>query len=593
MKESRTVKALIKNLVQYGGYIVFALSMVYLTLLGLFSTSTTQLKKVIAEGEPEQWESYNYFLPDSPWKRLAVCTVVLILLLLGIYVWNKRKGNIGLGFMCLVFFIGCVIFIWQTKLVPISDSGKILNIARQLKEHNFEQFAVGGYMDRYPDQTGIVLLFYVICCIFGDGDYLFIQIGNAALLAGAYYVTGRIAGLLWGKKNRNVQDVTILLCTVFFPAWFYVTLVYGTIPGFAFGIFAFYLQLRYLDTGRLGYMVGAGACISFAIVWKTNSLIMFIAMCIYLVYDLIIKEDRRKKTVAALLLLVGMNALTSHGVNAAMEGITGMEVSKGMPKTAWVSMGLMESSYAPGVWNGHSVSLFEEHAYDYDATNEAAIQEIVQLLKLYASDLSYGVDFFGRKNAMQWNDPTFHCLAVIDGREPGEGRNMEALCEGPLRYKIEDMANSLQSVLLLGGCFYLLLTFGKLKKKELHEGEWLLGITVIGGLLFHMLWEGKPQYVLPYFWLLLPYSAAGFSGVAGRLLDLWEERKQDNEAARKKALQVLAGAGIICLVIGLTAVTSKLGIVASTVHIQNEPQRLAQYEEAVEKSLQEYESSSK
>lgn len=58
-------------------------------------------------------------------------------------------------------------------------------------------------------------------------------------------------------------------------------------------------------------------------------------------------------------------------------------------------------------------------------------------------------------------------------------------------------------------------------------------------------------------------------------------------------MQVLAGAGIICLVIGLTAVTSKLGIVASTVHIQNEPQRLAQYEEAVEKSLQEYESSSK
>ena len=40
----------------------------------------------------------------------------------------------------------------------------------------------------------------------------------------------------------------------------------------------------------------------------------------------------------------------------------------------------------------------------------------------------------------------------------------------------------------------------------------LLIVTFIGGLVFHfVLWETKAIYVLPYYFLLLPYTAIGIN----------------------------------------------------------------------------------
>lgn len=586
------MKAWMKNLFQYGCYLIFMLCAVYLTLLSLFGTSSVQFKNVMSGQEAERLQEYNFFLPDFPWKHLGICAVLLLLLCVAFYFCGKgfplgewQKKKVGFAWLGIPFFLFCVIFIFWADLYPISDPGKILNIARQIKEHNYEQFKVGGYMHRYPDQTGIVLLYYVARCIFGEKDYLAIQIWNAVLLTGAYFFLGKIAALLWGDKDGNVQDMTWLFCIAFFPVTLYITFVYGTIPGLAFSILAFYLQLQYMRTGRLAYSAGAAASISFAIVWKTNSLIMFIAMCVFLVYDLIMeKGERKKKTLAALLLLIAFKAIGSWAVDAAAESLTGMEVAEGMPKTAWIAMGLQETGGAPGVWNGYSVGLYEENGYDYGKTDAAAKEKIVDRITVFMDDRSYGVDFFGRKNAAQWNDPTFGSLSAVGGREDGDGRKLDNLCYGPLKYRVMNAANYLQSAVLMGVCFYLLL-----KRKDWERGEMLLGIAMVGGLLFHMFWEAKPQYVLPYFVLLLPYCAAGYSGMVQEVLVMWKERGQDVQRTKKRCWMAAAGAGIICVFIGMISILSGFRIVSYTVHIRNEQEQLERYEEAVRKSLTEYE----
>lgn len=35
-------------------------------------------------------------------------------------------------------------------------------------------------------------------------------------------------------------------------------------------------------------------------------------------------------------------------------------------------------------------------------------------------------------------------------------------------------------------------------------------LVVVGGFIFHTLWEAKAQYILPYFILLIPFSANGY-----------------------------------------------------------------------------------
>ena len=77
---------------QYGCYLIFGLCVVYLTLLSFFSTSSVQLKKVTSEWEPERLEEHIFFLPDSPWKHLAVC-LCLLLLLCFVFSFFKKKIN--------------------------------------------------------------------------------------------------------------------------------------------------------------------------------------------------------------------------------------------------------------------------------------------------------------------------------------------------------------------------------------------------------------------------------------------------------------------------------------------------------------------
>lgn len=574
---------IIKNLFQYGCYTIFALCAVYLTLLSLFSTSSVQLKKVMSEWEPERYEQHTFFLPDSPWKHLIVCALLLLLLCIFFSFMEKKKGKII--WLFIPFLLCCIIFVFGADLYPASDASKILRIARQIREQNFEQFEIGGYMHRYPDQTGIVLFYYVIHCLFGENDYLAIQVWNVLLLAGAYFFLGRIAALLWGDKDENVQEMTWLFCMVFFPMTIYVTFVYGTIPGLFFSILAFYMELKYMRTGKLVYGISAAASISFAIIWKTNSLVMFIAMCIFFVYDLIMeKGERKKRTLVVIAALIIVQRFSAWTVNAAMEGLTGVEVAKGMPKTAWVGMALQETGGTPGAWDGYSVGLYEENGYDYDKTNEAAKEKIAERIHIFLDDRSYGVDFFGRKNAAQWNDPAFGSLSVVDGREEDGKKKLDNLCHGPLKYGMAGVANYLHSAILMGVCFYLFLGI-----KGQKRGEMLLGITTVGGALFHTFWEAKPQYVLPYFLLLMPYCAMGYSGMAKRMLILWKERKKDADKTRRRCLSAAAGVGIICAFIGMISLLSGFRIISYTVHIQNKSEYLEQYEEAVQKELEEYE----
>ena len=105
------------------------------------------------------------------------------------------------------------------------------------------------------------------------------------------------------------------------------------------------------------------------------------------------KGERKKKTWILLAALIVIQRFSAWTVDAVMEGLTGIEPAEGMPKTAWIGMGLQETGGAPGVWNGYSVSLYEENGYDYDKTNEAAKEKIMDQILIFLDDRSYGVDF--------------------------------------------------------------------------------------------------------------------------------------------------------------------------------------------------------
>lgn len=48
-------------------------------------------------------------------------------------------------------------------------------------------------------------------------------------------------------------------------------------------------------------------------------------------------------------------------------------------------------------------------------------------------------------------------------------------------------------------------------------------IAVLGGFLFHMVWEANSRYIFPYFLLLLPYAALGLEMIPA----LFSKSKKD------------------------------------------------------------------
>ena len=133
----------------------------------------------------------------------------------------------------------------------------------------------------------------------------------------------------------------------------------------------------------------------------------------------------------------------------------------------------------------------------------------------------YALRFYVEKFTSQWNDPTYECYAMthISGDEP-RGPVADSIFHGRLHTMFEWFMNQYQT-LVYGGVFLWLL-YGFWRKKDL--SVLVLVIGVIGGFLFHMLWEAKGRYILPYFMLMLPMAAAGLAECSVRLKS-WLEKK--------------------------------------------------------------------
>ena len=65
--------------------------------------------------------------------------------------------------------------------------------------------------------------------------------------------------------------------------------------------------------------------------------------------------------------------------------------------------------------------------------------------------------------------------------------------------------NQFQQLIFFG----MLLSLFELWRRRDMESS-LLPLIILGGLLYHLLFEAKSQYVLPYFVLMIPMAAFGF-----------------------------------------------------------------------------------
>lgn len=505
-----------------------------LFLHSLFSTSFVGRVSLLDGSEQER----TLNITDSPLRHLFLFVFFTVSLYLARGLWQSAKQRclfrltsrcgrfVFWGLLFVTLAVGAA-FVLLTQLVPGSDPAKVYAAAMQWRRGDFSAFEEDAYLFRYPFQSGIVFLFYLLSFPFGIGNYVAIQLVNVICLAVIYGLLAKLSAFFWPEKELGNM---VYLCLLFWtPLAFYVTYLYGILPGMALSLGAVWFAARYFLTRRYRYIVFSSLCMGLATVIKMNCLIYLIAIACFLAYDVLemvffskdaylTKESGKKNGLASLLFILSLAVsvgLCNWSSNRVVERITGQELSEGIPMLAWVVMGLQDTPLGPGGYNGYISNVFTESGYNAGKAEEASKRELLnRVAGLMQDPLKKGLPFFAKKTAFQWNDPTFICLDRTRGREGTVvlPALLKSLIYGRGSVKLSVLLNDMQTLIWLGVLLCLLLRWDS---GNLYE---LMGAVIfLGGYLFHLFWESSASYTIPYFVVLIPYAVCGLAEWVGFL----------------------------------------------------------------------------
>ena len=487
--------------------ILVLLFMLFLAVSAMTGTADLQIEPV--HGERIAFTTDNMFLN----------ILVMVLCVLAMYLFYKHCGELRLKNMERVL-IGCgflfgTAFILSLKLCSPSFSDSfIVSYAAQRAAVGDYSMLGESYFLRFPFQLGYVLyseLFFRLMGLifrgFPEGYFcLALQEVNLLWMLFAYVSLIRICEYL--SNDIRVQKLTVLLLFFCLPPLMSCTFLYGNIPAFGCGAGAVWMFTAFLKSGKLSRAILCAVLLTLAVLLKLNLLIFLAAIAVIWLLEII-----RKPSLKSLLCLVLTAAcvLSARGLPQKLyEERTGMEYGEGIPMLAWMAMGFSDGYAAPGWYKeDNTVTAFEESGHDPAAVTANARQVLDERIQYFRAEPGAAVNFFSDKLRSQWNEPSYQSLWVnqVFGSYSEKGVLYRILCvtgEPVVREYMNQYQQLVYAGMLLG-CIALW------KKKR--TGVLLLPLIILGGLLYHLLFEAKSQYALPYFIMMIPVAACGFAGL--------------------------------------------------------------------------------
>ncbi len=529
------IKAMRKEHTPYGfekfcAQAVGGITLVILAVLLLFSACVTCL--VYGGTEVVEYEA------DFPWLHAVALLVFVGVGAAWIRYKAAREPEAGSsprrpeGFFpsraAWLLAIAYLLWLLLTLLLPISDQAYCIRSAKGLVEGDSSSWEVGGYAWQYPNQNGLILFFSLLYRIFGEATGFAVQVLNIpALGLGIGYLYRMMR-----KESGSVRPWMWWVLALCLPFTFYITFSYGTIFGFAASMAACWYTLSFLETPGLPALWKAGGALALAVNFKSNYSIVAVALVLLC---LALALARRRWQPLALAAALAASCLAgSQLVTAAVEGITGQKVEEGIPKLAWVEMGLREGTRGPGWFNFYIWNVMEEAGDDSQKAAELVREDLADTLREMKEHPAEAADFFARKIASLWSEPTFQSVWIqeVKGSALPHPEFVNSLLhrEGVWNRLYVAACNLFQTFVYFFSLAWLAWRWRRNSLCQL-----LPAIIFLGGFLFHLVWEAKGQYSVFYFFLLVPYALQGWRACAGRAAGWWEKWEKKAHNGRRTA----------------------------------------------------------
>ena len=323
-------------------------------------------------------------------------------------------------------------------------------------------------------------------------------------------------------NNTKAKTYFLLLMTGFLPLFIYVPFIYGEMIMVALSLLLALLTLRFIQTQKWYYAVCAVLCSFLLVAFRMNSLIPVLACTIALVLAALKKNAVKNLIVALFVFIAGATSLNVlHGIYSAKSGL---EFNEGVPMVAYVAVGLQDCIPSPGWSNNWNLTTYIETGYSEEETEKLSDESIRTSLGKFKNDLGYTWDFFSKKFSSQWNEPSFSVFQMVNYTETEHSKTYDDFYYGRLNTNLLAFMDQYLFIVYVLLLIFLLYGF---RHRDYDISQMVLLIAAFGGMLFHMIWEGKSRYTMPFFAVMIPYMALGminiefyFDKICGKIKEL-------------------------------------------------------------------------
>lgn len=485
----------------------------YLAIMGIIQTSKI---------DPANYGS-EVILYET--DNIALNLLFTALFFVFLFAMKKRydffsKINIKVLEVALPCYVTALGLLWvlSVQSVPAADSQNIFEAATNAVQGKYQSMYDGGvfynkdfyngysYFSFYPFQLGFVFICEIIYRIFGTSSAMPVEIINVLCVALSYYAITKISKLIF--KKRSIEFFTIILLAGCFQPILFSTFAYGNIIGMCCALWASFYLIKYFQTSKYVLLIPCALFLILSTLAKYNNMIYVVAFVIMLIIHTI--KMKKWQSVAFALAICILTVGTSNLVIMSYENRANTSLKKGVSQTLYLDMGLNESYMAPGWYNDIAKTTYIKNNLDSQKANKAASNDINKRLKYNFSDIDYTVDFFGKKILSQWNEPTFESIWVSKVKSHYTELNglAKSVYDGSTGQFFELYFNWYIQIL------YLLFAIGlycMFLNKQNNIETILLPLIILGGFGYHLLFEGKSQYILTYIPLLIPVASYAIS----------------------------------------------------------------------------------
>ncbi len=484
--------------------IVFACVLALVTLGALSTTASS----AVANNRMNQ----QVTLARDGFGGLAL-TAALLLALVAVHAFLRRRaGRRAFAAALALWTAAALCFVLSVGLLPRADSALVIDAAKRFAAGDFGPLE-GEYFSRVSYQLGICLPLEGLARLLPGLDLnLLMQALNCVISAALMALLCGLAGGLSG--DARTSGAAALLYLAFVPMLLFNMFVYGVLPMLLLCVLAMRCFARCARTGERRYGVLYALLIGAAAALKPNAMIVMLALLICAAVHALQRKD------GFLLLCAALSAVLCFALPAGVirlyELRAGVTLAPDTGMLLRLAMGMQDSMIAAGWYNG----VIEEY-WPLSVTPEmekaAALEMLAARLREFAADPAGAWAFFKEKCLTQWAEPSYDILWY--GAVCGKGGRFNGLAHAifrdgsPVRALLAGYMNIFQQaayvLALIGTC-------GMIREKRTEAVQLMLPVTVLGGFLYHMLFEAKSQYIYPYMLLLLPLAAAGMDLLAGR-----------------------------------------------------------------------------